>query len=126
MALVTFGASQAFVKPSIAAAEQGWFSQVTCSVAGNILVKGTGIKEFIVASGGGTGHIDPATGVAFTGNVASTGYYEALPATTVTIAMAAGDTIGGAFLQIATGSGFKGWGVSTSIDASGPEYQFAS
>jgi hypothetical protein len=110
MALVTFGASQPSAKPSIVSNESGFFGDVTCSAAGNIIVKGTNIIEHLAAGATGVGHIDPATGVAFPGNVTTAGYYEALPATAVTIAMVAGDTIRGCFTEIATGTGFKGWG----------------
>jgi hypothetical protein len=110
MALVTFGASQVSTKPSIVSNESGFFSDVSCSAAGNITVKGTNIIEHLAAGAGYTGHIDPYTGIAGVGTTPEAGYYEALPATAVTIAMVAGGTIRGCFTEIATGSGFKGWG----------------
>ena len=110
MAIVTFGASQASSKPSIVSNESGFFSDVTCSVAGNIVVKGTNIIEQLAQGAAYTGHIDPYTGVAGVGTTPEVGYYEALPVTAVTIAMVAGDTISGCFTEIATGTGFKGWG----------------
>ena len=126
--LISLVPSQPGLAPSTLPYEEGFFTYITCSVAGDILVKGTGIKEYIAANGDWTGHIDPATGVAGVGssNCAANGLYEALPTTQVTIAMTAGQTIEGSFTHIATGSGFKGTAGCVSIDASGSEYTFAS
>ena len=111
MALIAFLASQPSLKPSTVANEKGIFTQITCSAAGNILVKGTGIKQYIAAGSVITAHIDAVTGITGVGNAPTGGgLYEALPTTVVTIAMIAGDIINGGFTEVATGTGFKGWG----------------
>lgn len=110
MALVAFRANQALTKPSIVSNESGFFSDVSCSAAGEIKVKGTNIIQHLGAGAVYTGHIDPYTGIAGVGTTPEAGYYEALPVTVVIIPMVAGGTIRGCFTEIATGSGFEGWG----------------
>jgi hypothetical protein len=118
--LVTFASGQTGVKPSYLTQEQGWFSQITCSTAGTVSVKGTSILEFIASGASITGHIDPATGTTGVGTASSSGYFEALPGTQVSIPMAAGDTINGHFTHISTDSNFKGWGYANKLDGDSP------
>ena len=122
MALFTFGTSQGGVKPSYQANETGIFTSISCSTAGTISVKGTSIYEYIALGGSITGHIDPKTGITGVGTASAAGYFEALPATTVAIPMAANQTILGSFTHISTDGNFKGWGYAKPVDASGPHY----
>ena len=123
---VKFTASAASVPPSALRKEQGRFTEVFCSTAGTIRVKGTGIVAYIASGASGTGYIDPATGAEFTGNASTNGYYEALPATAVPIAMVAGQTLTGSFTEVQTDSTFAGWGTAVSVDGAGSEYTFRS
>jgi len=125
--IVTIGVSQASVKPSPLANEEGWFSKIVCTTAGSISVKGIGIMEYIALNGDWTGHIDPATGIAGVGAsaCAANGYYEALPVTAVVFAQTEHDEIRGMFTEFSSNAAFKGYGYAYSINASGPEYTFA-
>ena len=118
--LVTFAINQSAVKPSYLTQEQGWFSQITCSTAGTITVRGTSILEWIASGAAITGHIDPATGTTGVGTASADGYFEALPGTDVDIPMAAGDTINGHFTHVKTDANFKGWGYANKLDGSSP------
>ena len=122
--IITIGVSQASVKPSPLSREEGWFSEISCTTAGTITVKGTGTMQYIASGSAITGHIDPATGITGVGNAPAAGYYEALPVTAVAFALTAGDKIFGNFKEFATNSAFKGYAYAVSIDASGSEYNF--
>ena len=50
----------------------------TVTMDPEIRVTGTGIVAYIASGSSGSGYIDPATGVEFTGNSGANGYYEAL------------------------------------------------
>ena len=125
--VITIGINQSSVKPSPVNREEGYFGQLVCTAAGTITVKGTNVMTYIAQNGDWTGHIDPATGVAGVGatSCAADGYYEALPATAVPFVLTAGDELNGTFTEFATDGNFKGFGYAHSIDASGPEYNFA-
>ena len=93
--------------------ETGYFTEIHCSIAGTVTVKGRGLWVELEASVDGTDYIDPATGVAHTGNTASRGCYEALPTTEVAFVMIAGQTIYGHFDQLKSDATFTGYAYGT-------------
>ena len=87
--------------------EGDYFHTITVLANAVLTVKGGGIFQYLAAnssSPAATGHIDPSTGVAFTANDNTAGFYEALEATGVAITIPAGVTIYGRFTEIASSS----------------------
>ena len=87
----------------------GKFFSVTCTAAGTLKVKGGGEYAFIDASASGSGHIDPTTGLEFTGNTSSDGFYEKLSTSETDIPMIAGQTIYGRFDTLKSDGTFTGF-----------------
>lgn len=81
-----------------------YFHTITVLADAVLTVKGGGIFEYLAGGADGTGHIDPDTGVAHTGNTDAVGFYEALGTTGVAITIPAGVTIYGRFTEIASSS----------------------
>jgi len=88
---------------------RGKFFAITCTIAGTVSVKGGGGFERLASGAGGTGHIDPVTGVAHTGNTAAEGFFEKLSSGELDIPMIAGQTIYGRFDSLKTDGTFTGF-----------------
>jgi uncharacterized glyoxalase superfamily protein PhnB len=87
-----------------------YFHTISVLADAVLTVKGGGIFQYLAAnssSPAATGHINPSTGVAFTANDNTAGFYEALAATGVAITIPAGLTIYGRFTEIASDSDGK-------------------
>ena len=91
----------------LVAPEGRHFFSITALDGGNVTVKGGGVFVQKAAVGDGdnnpnTGFINPETGKAFVAadNPFDAGHYEALPATSVQIALAAGQTLFGRFTSV--------------------------
>lgn len=90
--------NQALVAP-----EGRYFFSVTSLDGATVTVKGGGIFQYLSASStspAATGFIDPSTGEAFAANNNTAGHYEALPATSVSVVLAAGQTLYGRFTSV--------------------------
>tara|TARA_R110000823_G_scaffold301064_1_gene421963 strand:- start:665 stop:1015 length:351 start_codon:yes stop_codon:yes gene_type:complete len=85
-------------------AEGDYFHTITVLADAVLTVKGSGIFVYLESGAGGTGHIDPDTGVAHTGDTDEARFYEALGTTGVAITIPAGVTIYGRFTEIASSS----------------------
>jgi hypothetical protein len=93
----------------LVAPEGRHFFSVTSLDGGPVTLKGGGIFKYLGASSSNpaaTGFIDPSTGEAFAANNNAAGHYEALPATSVQIDLAAGQTVFGRFTSV-TGASTK-------------------
>lgn len=93
----------------LVAPEGRHFFSVTSLDGGTVALKGGGMFQYLGASSSSpaaTGFIDPSTGKAFLSNNNAAGHYEALPATSVQVVLAAGQTVFGRFSSV-TGASNK-------------------
>lgn len=94
----------------LTAPEGRHFFSVTSLDGGTVTLKGGGIFKYLGASStspAATGFIDPSTGKAFAANNNAAGHYEALPATSVQIVLAAGQTVFGRFTSVTSAAANK-------------------
>mgnify|MGYP006184216877 CR=1 FL=1 len=89
--------------------ETGYFTEIHCSIAGVVTVKGSGIWNELNSGVSGAGHVDPNTNLVHAGNTASQGAFENLPATAVAFTMIAGQTIYGSFSELMSDATFTGF-----------------
>jgi hypothetical protein len=94
----------------------GYFSAITCNVAGNVIVRGSGLFGFADADGSPTGwvaYIDPSTGKRFADAdallAAGDGYYEFVPTINVGLTMVSGQTIYGRWTSVSSDGTFTGF-----------------